>query len=274
MPEGDTIARAAARLRLAVEGAALTSVEAPRWPGRLPEPGERIELVRSVGKHLEMVFSGGLLLRTHMRMTGSWHVYRPGERWRGRRRDVRVVLGTDEWVAVCFSAPEVEFVPVPATRSDGTVGVTEATAHLGPDLAVAGADLDACVRRFGVLDPTTTIAEALLDQRVCCGVGNVFKSEVCWANRLDPFTPVADVPVDLRRALVETATRQIRANLGTSKRTTVPGGVAVYGHARQPCRRCGGLIRMRHHGIHARSTYWCPGCQLTPDALAGQANDQ
>ena len=140
------------------------------------------------------------------------------------------------------------------------------------------ADLEACVPRFALVEPTTTIAEALLDQRICCGVGNVFKSEICWAARLDPFTPVDAVPVSLRRELVQIAAQQLRANLDTARRTTVPGGVAVYGHAGERCRRCGASIRMRRHGVHARSTYWCPGCQVPPSppdtVEVGQAIDQ
>ena len=262
MPEGDTIARAARRLGLALDGAVLSSpIDAPRWAGRLPAEGETILGVRSVGKHLEMRFSGGLLLRTHMRMTGSWHLYRPGERWRRPRRELRVAVRTSAWEAVCFSAPDVEFVVDPGTRPDGSCLPSEATAYLGPDLARADADLEVCVERFDVLDPSTTLAEALLDQRVCCGVGNVFKSEVCWALRLDPFAPVGELDEATRRAAVQVAADQIRANLTTSRRTTVPGGLAVYGRSDRACRRCRTPVRSLVHGRHARRTYWCPGCQ-------------
>ncbi len=133
-------------------------------------------------------------------------------------------------------------------------------------------------RKGGRLAWTRLDDEALLDQRICCGVGNVFKSEICWAARLDPFTPVDAVPVSLRRELVQIAAQQLRANLDTARRTTVPGGVAVYGHAGERCRRCGASIRMRRHGVHARSTYWCPGCQVPPSppdtVEVGQAIDQ
>ncbi len=256
MPEGDTIFRAAARLRTALVGHQVRAVRAPRWSGSLPAPGETIDDVRSVGKHLLVDFSGGLTLRTHMRMTGSWHLYRPGERWRKAASSMRVALETDDWQAVCFLAPEVHFGrPEAADRSVG---------HLGPDLCQDDPDLDECVARFGLLDGGVTVAEALLDQRVCCGVGNVFKSEVCWAATLDPFTPVADVPAGLRRTLVDLAAKQLRANLSTSRRTTVPGGLAVYGRTGRPCRRCGTAIASREHGTLPRRTYWCPGCQRAP----------
>lgn len=274
MPEGDTIARSAARLKAALVGGELRRVEAPRWPGRLPAVGEQIVAVEAIGKHLHIEFSGGLLLHTHMRMTGSWHLYRPGERWRRARSTMRALLVTDQWEAVCFNAPDVDFRRAPTATADGTLRPTPATAHLGPDLCRPDADLDECARRFSLVEPTRTVAEALLDQRVCCGVGNVFKSEVCWAVELDPFTSVADLDVALRRRLVDVAATQLRANLGTGRRTTVPGGLAVYGRADRACRRCGETVRMRRHGVHGRSTYWCPGCQLPPGRAAAQAIDQ
>jgi endonuclease-8 len=118
-----------------------------------------------------------------------------------------------------------------------------------------------------VPDPRTTIAEVLLDQRVAAGIGNVYKSEVLFACGLDPFTPVGEVSTDLRRRLVEKASVLLRRNLRTSRRTTTggpPGSVAVYGRQRRSCRRCGTPIRMVHHGVHNRSTYWCPRCQVRP----------
>jgi endonuclease VIII len=261
MPEGDTIHRSAARLRAALAGSSLTGVAAPRWPGRLPAVGERVERVDPVGKHLEIAFSGGLLLSTHMRMTGSWHLYRPGERWRKSRSSMRVLLETAEWQAVCFSAPVVDFMVSPPASADGSARRSPRTRHLGPDLCRDDADLAECVERFELLDPSMTIAEALLDQRVCCGVGNVFKNEVCWAVELDPFTPVDRLPTASRRRLVETAASQLRANLDSSRRTTVPEGLAVYGRAGRPCRRCGTTIEARVHGGGARRTFWCPECQ-------------
>src|SRR4051794_33725254 len=102
MPEGDTIHRSATRLRAALAGGSVQQVQAPRWAGRLPEPGETVDAVRSVGKHLLIDFSGGLTLATHMRMSGSWHLYRPGERWRKSRASMRALIVTDEWQAVCF----------------------------------------------------------------------------------------------------------------------------------------------------------------------------
>lgn len=151
----------------------------------------------------------------------------------------------------------------------GPLGVADSpVAHLGPDLCAAGVDPDAAVARMATLpEPGTTVAEVLLDQTVAAGVGNVYKSEILFACGLDPFTPIEAVDAALQRRLVETASRMLRRNLATSRRTTIegpPGSVAVHGRQRRPCRRCGTPIRMVHHGAQARSTYWCPRCQRRP----------
>lgn len=252
MPEGDTIHRTAARLRPALVGQPLVRADAPRLTRSLPPPGTLITAVEARGKHLLVTFAGGAVLQTHMRMSGSWHLYRPGERWRRPAHLARVVLEVPEWVAVCFSAPVVALHDAPPVD------------HLGPDLCEPGADLDECVRRFDLAEPGTAVADVLLDQRICCGVGNVYKSEVAAACGVHPLTPVERLDAPTRRALVETAARLLRANLTRSARTTVagpPGSLAVYGRRDEPCRRCGTPIVMARTGPHARSTYWCPGCQ-------------
>ena len=272
MPEGDTIWRAAARLRPALAGQVLRRFDAPRLAGDRPRPGVRIDDVEAVGKHLLVHFAGGLSLDTHMRMTGSWHLYRPGERWRKPRHLLRCRLVVERFEAVCFSAPVVRTYRRDG-RADALGRVEDPIAHLGPDLCAPGVDLDEAVRRMEALpDPGTTIAEVLLDQTVAAGIGNVYKSEVCFACGLDPFTPVEEVDPALRRRLLEVAARLLRRNLSTTRRTTIegpPGGVAVYGRQRQGCRRCGTPIRMVHHGAQARSTYWCPSCQRRPRRRPG-----
>lgn len=258
MPEGDTIHRTAARLRPALEGKALISIEGARLARPRPVPGTMIESVEAQGKHLLVRFADGHVLDTHMGMTGSWHLYERGARWRTPRHLARVVLEVDGWTAVCFAAPTVRLVA-------GESAARAVTAHLGPDLCRDDADLDVVVARMAsVPAPTTGIAEVLLDQRVAAGIGNVYKSEVLWACRLSPFTPIETVDLATRRRLVATAARQLRANLGAGPRTTVPGppgSLAVYGRARQPCRRCGTPIRVQRTGEQHRSTYWCPTCQ-------------
>lgn len=263
MPEGDTIHRAAAVLRPALQGAVLERFDAQRLVGARPRPGESIQAVRAVGKHLLVDFSGGLTLETHMRMTGSWHLYTTGERWRKPVHLVRCRIVVADHEAVCFSAPVVRTF---ATRAAGSVD--DPVAHLGPDLCLesSGAEpvVAECVRRMAHLEPDTPIGEVLLDQRVANGVGNVYKSEVCWHERLDPFTPVGEVPRELRERLIATSARLLRANLGPGRRRTVAEGLAAYGRRGRSCRRCGGRIRSRTWGGLARVTYWCPGCQHRP----------
>jgi endonuclease-8 len=257
VPEGDTIHRAAARLRPALEGAELVRFAAPRLVGSRPRAGERVETVRAEGKHLLIAFSGGLTLDTHMRMTGTWQLVRAGERWHKGAHLMRALVEVPGWEAVCFSAPVVRTFP---TASIGSA--SSPVSHLGPDLCVAGVDIDACLARIDELGlDDVAIAEVLLDQRVANGVGNVYKSEVCWARRVDPATPVRALSVEQRRALLETAARLLQANLGAGPRTTVAGGHAVYGKRGRPCRRCGTPIRSNRQGDHARVTYWCPTCQ-------------
>lgn len=267
MPEGDTIHRAARSLHQALAGRALTRFEAARLPHRPFPTGTVVLVAEARGKHCLIHFDDGRTLHTHMRMTGSWHLYRPGERWRKKPGAARVVLEVaadgerSGWVAVCFAAPVVELV---ASEDDGRPGA-DPTAHLGPDLVAPDPDIDEALARLGRLSaPPREIGDALLDQRIANGVGNVYKSEVCFACRLDPFTPVGEVGEALRRRLLETASRQLRANLGGGERVTVPGGLAVYGRRDQPCRRCGTAIAWRPQGAHARGTYWCPVCQPAP----------
>jgi endonuclease-8 len=261
VPEGDTLHRTAARLRTALEGEAVLRFQAPRLVGHRPRPGDLVHAVEAVGKHLLMRFDRGIVLQTHMMMTGSWHLYRTHERWQRPAHQMRVLVEVDGWLAVCFAAPVVRTY----LETDARTPVD----HLGPDLCDADADIDEALARMARLpEPGTTIAEVLLDQRVAAGVGNVYKSEVLFACRLDPFTPLRDVPTELRRRLLVTAGRQLRANLGSGPRTTVPGGLAVYGRSRRPCRVCDTPILMRKHGSQHRSTYWCPRCQR-PSATDG-----
>jgi endonuclease-8 len=260
VPEGDTIHRAAARLEPVLTGAVLERFDAPRAPRPHPRRGERIVSVEARGKHLLVAFEGGLVLDTHMGMSGSWHVYEAGRRWRMPAHLARVVIDVEGWTAVCFAAPTVRVAPAPE-MDRSSVG------QLGPDLCDPNADLDEAARRMRAVAPETELADALLDQRVCAGVGNVYKSEVCFACRVHPQTPMGALDPALVERLVATAARQLRANLGRGARSTVgarPGIVAVYGRARQPCRRCGTPISVARTGRHRRTTYWCPRCQPAP----------
>lgn len=263
MPEGDTLFKTAARLKPALQGHALNRFEAPRLRGEAPALGEQITLVEARGKHLLVHFERGLVLRTHLRMTGSWHVYRERERWQKPAYLARAVVGADSgWVAVCFQAPVVETYHRAGAEPDALAG-------LGPDLcrppALTDTVIDQVVARAARLAPAgTTLGEALLDQRIAAGIGNVYKSEACFAVGVDPGTPIEQVDEDTRRRVWAVAARQLQANLGRGERVTHPAGLAVYGRRGQPCRRCGTPVRMTRHGDLARSTYWCPTCQPPP----------
>lgn len=268
MPEGDTIYRSAAALRIALIGKKMVRFEAPRLEGVLPRIGQTIEEVRSHGKHLEIVWDDGVVLHTHMRMTGSWHVYRVGERWRKPPHRARAVIGVADWVVVCFSAPVVETYRDFDPRRHPILG------RLGPDLCHEHPDIDECVVRMRTYDPPeTTIAEVLLDQRVMCGVGNVYRCELLWACELNPWSKVSELSEDECRELVSLAHEMLRANLQRVNRVTtsaVDGGLAVYGRQGKACSRCGDLVRVTHHGEANRVLYWCAGCQTmhTPPVTA------
>lgn len=266
MPEGDTIYRAARTLATALEGRIVTgfACRAPqvRSIGAQRLVGETIAAVESRGKHLLLWFApSDLALHTHMRMTGSWHLYRSGERWRKPGHLARAVVDVEGWTAVCFSAPVVELLPRPEIER------LPSLASLGPDALDADTDLAEARRR---LDERASwpIAEALLDQAVLAGVGNVYKSEVLFIHRVDPWTPVAQVPEDTLDALLATAEKLLKRNVapGTSQRITTTvdsasGATYVYGRERWPCARCSTPISRARQGTQGRSTYWCRRCQ-------------
>lgn len=260
MPEGDTIHRSAAAIRTALVGKPTVRFDAPRLIGPRPAVGRVVEWVESHGKHLEIGWDDGLILHTHMRMTGSWHLYRAGEHWRKSVHQMRVEIVVADWVAVCFNAPVVEtFREFDRNRHPGL-------GRLGPDLCKADADLtEAADRLLGYVDPSERVGEVLLDQHVACGVGNVYRSEVLWACGMYPFAAVSTLDREDCTTLIATAAQQLRANLHRSARITAPnvvGGLAVYGRNGQRCARCGDTIQVVRTGEHARLLYWCPGCQV------------
>ena len=256
MPEGDTLHRTAARLRPALVGGRVTRFSAPRLRGDRPRGSVRVEGVEARGKNLLVHFDDGLTLRTHLRMTGSWHVYRTGERWRQSPGKARVVIEADTgWVAVCFAAPVVE-----TYRRGGPE--PPPLARLGPDLCRDDTDLDAVVDRWSALaEPDDEVGVLLLDQRIAAGIGNVYRSEVLFSCRIDPSTPAAALDATTVRRLYATAHRMLRANLTTDRRRTSGDGLAAYGRPGRACPRCGTPIRTRRQGEQARSVYWCPSCQ-------------
>lgn len=225
---------------------------APRLAGDRPRHGEQIISVEAQGKHLMISFSGGLVLETHMKMTGSWHLYEAGQKWRKPAEYARVILEVPGWVAVCFSAPVVKI------GASSQVG----RADLGPDLCLADVDIDEVVHRARTfVSGNEMIADVLLDQRVASGIGNVYKSEVLWALQTNPFDTIDTVTDERLKQLYRRASKLLIVNLTTTSRTTVPGGLAVYGRRGKPCRRCGTPIQKKEQGQYARITTWCPRCQ-------------
>jgi endonuclease-8 len=257
MPEGDTLFRTAAGLRPYLVGRDVRAARA-QGPGAVPQiqriVGKRVDSVEAHGKNLLIRFDGGLELRTHLRMNGSWHRYRPGERWRRPPARARLVLEVDGAVAVCFDAPVVELFE---TRAEA---LHPSLSKLGPDLLKP--DFDATEAHRQLRSPERAplpISAALLDQRALAGIGNIWRNETLFAERVDPFAPVADIDDATLDRLVTTARRLLTASAGVA-----PGRarLAVYGRAGRPCPRCGTAIRSApRNGDVPRTTYWCPSCQ-------------
>jgi endonuclease-8 len=273
VPEGDTIFRAARMLHRALAGKQVARFESVlpalnRVDEDAPLAGRAIERVHSAGKHVLMHFSGGLVLRTHMRMNGSWHIYRVGERWQRPRTAMRIVIATADFEAVGFNIPVAEFVPEASLKR-----VAELR-ELGPDVLAENFDPTAVLANLRTR-ANEEIADALLNQRVLAGLGNVYKSEVLFMCRLNPSTRVADLSDADCISLIETARRVLTANVKegippmttysslrrTTGRSDPKARLWVYGRARLPCRRCGTPIAVRKQGADARLTYWCGGCQ-------------
>jgi len=273
MPEGDTIFRTAAVLRAALRGRSVTAARAQPGPGlrRVPDlsplVGTTVAAVEARGKHLLIGFDNGLTLRSHLRMRGSWHRYRPGERWRLPVSRATVVLETTESVAVAFDTPVVELL------TDAGLRRSQPLRELGPDLLGPDFDAGEALRRLRERD-AMELGNALLDQRAAAGIGNVVKSEVAFLERMDPWTSVGLYSDDELLAPLATARRVLRGNRGGGARNTTGSrnrGAAlwVYGRAGRPCRRCGTIIRTGRQGELARTTYWCPRCQAPPTPRSG-----
>jgi endonuclease-8 len=212
--------------------------------------------VEAIGKHLVVHTSRDWSLRTHLGMTGSWHVYAPGEPWRLTPGKARVILGTEHAVAVCFAAPSVELAP--------TERVLAGLQRLGPDLTGDAPDVAEAVRRARSAT-APTLADLLLDQHVAAGIGNVFKSEVLFLAGLHPDTPPGDLDDAALTAIYDRAARLLRGNVGSGRRTTTGSRARerhwVYGRGGRPCRRCGTAIASAEHGPLRRISYWCRSCQ-------------
>lgn len=266
MPEGDTIARAAATLHAALAGEPVRAFTATLVQVRAvnddhPVAGCVVDDVSAHGKHLVMRFGGRLLLRTHMRMHGSWHLYRPGERWQRAARAMRVRIDTPSWVAVAFDVYDAELVPTDDPHA------LPAIRELGPALLAPALDVAEAARRLRA-EGDRAIGDVVLDQRVVAGIGNVLRAEVLFLEGVHPRRPAASLSVAESERLIACAARVLRHNARPDaglRRTT--GRMArderlfVYQRTGLPCRRCGTTIASDQPASTGRRLYWCPRCQ-------------
>lgn len=279
MPEGDTIFRTARSLARALVDKPITRFRSTyplltRFNDDTPLVGQVVDGVESRGKWMLIHFSGGGTLVTHLLMSGSWHIYRPGERWQKPRFQMRIVIENSDYVAVGFQ--------VPVAHMHTASSLVRDTRIPGSAMDVLSAEFDAEAAVARVLGcGNEEIGDVLLHQRVMAGVGNVFKSEICFVAGLNPFRLVATLTQEQVAAVVAAARRLVGANVledsgdtivtygGRGRRTTHetdPGAsLWVYGRNGEPCRRCGERIRRRIQGPDARVTFWCQACQPMPD---------
>ena len=278
MPEGDTIYRAARALGKALTGKVVTGFEtnlAPiaRVDDDSPLVGRVVEKVESRGKWCLVWFSGDLILVTHMLMSGSWHIYRTGEKWWMGKSRMRVAVKVQGWEAVAFNVPIVEFHTARSLERSSQVP------KLGPDMLSDEFTVEGGVARleaYGAEHPEAEIAVVLLNQRVLAGLGNVYKSEVAFAAGVNPFRAMRTITAREREIMVDKSQQWLKANVldgsgdgivtySGNRRTTHSmrreDRLWVYGRQGQECRRCGATVMMRKQGEQARSTYWCPSCQ-------------
>ncbi|HVC46573.1 MAG TPA: DNA-formamidopyrimidine glycosylase family protein [Terracidiphilus sp.] len=275
MPEGDTLFRTARALGRALSGKPITGFRSTfprlaRYHDDTPLTGQLVREVESRGKWLLIHFSSGATLATHLLMSGSWHIYRPGERWQKPASHMRIVLENVDFQAIGFRVPVAHMHTAQSLARELRIPAP-ALDLLSPDF-----DGEAASARIA-LNAEREIADVLLDQHLLAGVGNEFKSEICFVCAVSPFARVASLSAAHIAALVAASQRLLRANVledsgdtlvtyrGLHRRTTRASSpqesVWVYGRAGQPCRRCGAYIERRAQGPEARVTFWCPLCQ-------------
>ena len=264
MPEGDTIFRTAATLDRWLRG---RRISAARNRGDAVAVralvGATVLGATARGKHVLIRFEASdgtpLVLRSHMLMTGSWHVYASGASWQRPERQATIVLEAGERTAVGFNVPVLELT----TERD--VPRVRAIAALGPDVLVDPFDLDEVRRRAANSDSGRPIGDLLLDQRVVAGVGNIYRCESLFLCGLHPWTPLGMLQAATFDRLVLEASRLMRANIGAASPArgfgAGPDRPWVYRRAARPCRRCASLICSKRLGGQARTVYWCPICQ-------------
>jgi len=279
MPEGDTIYRTARAMGRALMGKQITAFRSnypllTRFHEDTPISGQTVANVESRGKWLLIHLSGGATIATHMLMNGSWHLYPRGKRWHRPARDMRIVLENSEYQAVAFTVPVARIYTAQQLAREKRIPPP------GSDVLSENFDPASAVARIRACSGEE-IGNVLLHQHVLAGIGNVFKSELCFVENINPFCLVAALTDDQLEALVRSAQSLVGSNVledssnmivtyrGPGRRTTRNARPAdnlwVYSRSGNPCRRCGATIRHRLQGQDARVTYWCPTCQPMPD---------
>lgn len=267
MPEGDTIHRAATRLKAVLDGQVVQRAES-RWLGAAAESlcGRQIKAVEARGKHLLIQFDDDRVLHSHMGMTGSWHIYRPGERWQKPAQRAAIWLECPEVCVVCFTPKLLELLTAAGMRRH------EYLHRLGPDLLAGPPRDEEVLARFRQCN-NLPIGEAVMNQTVVSGIGNVYKSEVLFHERLHPQTLVRDLGDEQILAITTIARELMEQNLSGRPRTTryaLDGGrFWVYGRSGKPCYTCGRPIELIRQGDLGRTTYFCPQCQAMEQLLGG-----
>ncbi len=288
MPEGDTIYRAARALQKAIGSKTVTAFDAnvatlASVADSKGIVGRTVEKVEARGKWCLIHFSASasdaepLILVTHMLMSGSWHIYRVGEKWFSPRSSMRCAITTGDFIAVAFNVPVTEF------HTERSLARYSQVPKLGVDILGDAYDTNAgiaAMKTYTQSHPEAEVGVTLLNQRVMAGLGNVYKSEVAFAAGVNPFRQLSTVTDREFQVMAEVSGRYMRANINDGANSNNTDGIVtysgnrrtthsmnagdrlwVYGRQGQECRRCGALVMMRKQGEQVRSTYWCPQCQ-------------
>jgi endonuclease VIII len=261
VPEGDSLYRFAQRLRPALAGKPIVAARA-HGPGLVPQVHRIVSAtctaVRAQGKNMLISFDNGLVLRGHLRMYGSWHVYRPGEAWTRPEREARLVLEVADAVVVNFNAPVIELL------EERALAVHAPIAALGPNLLDEDFDVDEAFRRLRhPARATLTIGDAIMDQRALAGVGNIWKNESLFHCGINPWRKVSELDDETLRSLILKAQALLRASVHKPNALSLEHRPAMWVYLRggQPCRRCHTRLRSGPQGADVRHTAWCPKCQ-------------